>query len=168
MFRLFIDCLLLKRHAYEHVEEYSSYTYYALAVIVTTSLTGAFRLAILEGQPFSIGYVLLSLTFWVVLTRIVFALGTTLMKTSETHATFGQVWRTLGFAQLPALFYLFVLIFPLIGIVVFVWQSYTTVLAIQTALDYPKMLRAVGVYIISAIAALVFVVFVFAALGISV
>ena len=84
MFRLFIDCLLLKRHAYEHVEEYSSYTYYALAVIVTTSLTGAFRLAILEGQPFSIGYVLLSLTFWVVLTGIVFALGTTLMKTSET------------------------------------------------------------------------------------
>ena len=168
MGKLLLDCLLLKRDAYEHVEEHSGYTYYALAVILVTSFTGAFRISIVEGQPFSLGYVLLSLSFWVALTGGAFAMGTTLLKSIEPHATCGQMWRTLGFAQLPALFYLFILVVPLIGIAVFVWQSYTTVLAIQTALDYPKMLKAVAVYIISAVTSLVFVALLFAVLGISV
>ena len=167
MGKLLLDCLLLKRDAYEHVEEHNGYTYYALAVILVTSFTGGFRRSI-EGQPFSLGYVLFTLSSWAALTGVAFALGTTLMKSKETHATFGQMWPTLGFAQLPALFYLFILVVPLIGIAVFVWQSYTTVLAIQTALDYPKMLKAVAVYIISAVTSFVFVALLFAVLGISV
>ena len=75
----------------------------------------------------------------------------TILKTPKTHATIGQVARTLGFAQLPGAFYLLGLINPLFVLGVFIWQSWASVLAIRSALDYDRKLRALLVWMIGVI-----------------
>lgn len=165
MWKLFLDCLLLKRAAYEHVEEYKHFTMYAVGVVVVTSITGAFRQSEIGGLGFSWVGVVMSFTYWLVLTGIVFAVGSTILKSKETNATFGQVARTLGFAQLPGVFYIVALISPIVAVIVLVWQAYASVLAIQAALDYPKKLKAFGVFMIGFITSLVVVSFIFASIG---
>lgn len=78
-------------------------------------------------------------------------IGTTLLRTPETEANWGQLLRTLGFAQSPGILRVFGFI-PVVGPVIFavtsIWLLVTMVIAVRQALDYSSTLRAIGVVLI--------------------
>ena len=150
MGKLILDCLLLKQSAFEHVEEYSNFTLYSAAIVRITAICLAVGAIPLVGG-FDAVSIIFALLKWGILAGITYALGVTILKTPKTHATIGQVARTLGFAQLPGAFYLLGLINPLFVLGVFIWQSWASVLAIRSALDYERKLRALLVWMIGVI-----------------
>jgi len=85
---------------------------------------------------------------WALWAWITYFVGTTILKTGETEANWGQLARTLGFAQSPGLLKVVGFI-PVLGPWVFtiasIWQLVAMVIAIRQALDFTSTWRAVGV-----------------------
>ena len=136
---------------YEEVEGDSSATVQAMAVVVLVALAtgiGTFRtgglVGIVVGIPVSIG-------LWALWAWITYFVGTTILKTAETKANWGQLARTLGFAQSPGVLKAVGFI-PGIGPFFFsiasIWQLVAMVIAIRQALDFTCTWRAVGVAIV--------------------
>ncbi len=88
---------------------------------------------------------------WALWAWITYYVGTTIFKTEKTEANWGQLARTLGFAQSPGVFKVFGFI-PVLGPLVFfiasIWQLVAMVIAIREALDYTSTWRAVGVALV--------------------
>ncbi len=86
--------------------------------------------------------------FWAWVTYLV---GTSILRSAETHADWSQLARTLGYAQSPGVLKIFGFI-PAIGPIVVVaasiWQFAAMVIAIRQALDYTSTWRAIGVAVI--------------------
>ncbi len=85
---------------------------------------------------------------------ITFFIGTRLLGTPETRANWGQLARTLGFAQTPGLLMVLAVIPAaggLVGLVVFIWRIAAMVVAVRQALDYQSTMRAVGVVLLGII-----------------
>jgi hypothetical protein len=78
-------------------------------------------------------------------------IGTTILKTDATDADWGQLARTLGFAQSPGVLKVVGFI-PVIGPLIFflasIWQLVAMIVAIKQALDYESYGRAIGVALI--------------------
>ena len=88
---------------------------------------------------------------WALWAWITYFVGTTLLKTAETKADWGQLARTLGFAQSPGVFKVvgFIPVFgPLVFAIASIWQFVAMVVAIRQALDYTSTWRAVGVAVV--------------------
>jgi len=88
---------------------------------------------------------------------VAFFVGTKLLAGPETHADWGQVARTLGFANAPrALLVLGIIpgLFAIVSLVVGIWVLVTTVFALRAALDVSTG-RAVAVAIVSFIALII-------------
>ena len=86
-----------------------------------------------------------SLLAWVVWSWIAFAVGTTLLRTTQTEADWAQVLRTTGFATAPGLIAAAGILRPLAGIAVFiaiVWTIVAFTTAVKEALDYSSTTRA--------------------------
>ncbi|RUA24199.1 MAG: hypothetical protein DSY79_01135, partial [Chloroflexi bacterium] len=85
---------------------------------------------------------------WALWAWITYFVGTTILKTGETEANWGQLARTLGFAQSPGLLKVAGFI-PVLGPWAFtiasIWQLVAMVIAIRQALDFTSTWRAVGV-----------------------
>ena len=98
---------------------------------------------------------------------ITYFIGTTIFRTPQTEADWGQLARTLGFAQSPGVLKVFGVV-PVIGPVifglVFVWQLVAMIIAIRQALDYTSTLRAIGVALVGFIGYAVIVGLVFSLL----
>ena len=97
------------------------------------------------------GGVIIGVTQWAIWAFVTFWIGTGPFNTPETHASWGQLARTTGFAQSPGV--LRVLGFipvlgPTIFFVVALWQFAAMVVAVRQALDYQSTWRAVGVVLI--------------------
>ncbi len=92
-----------------------------------------------------------ALAGWVFWAWITYFVGTKILSTPDTHADWGQLARTLGFAQTPGLFKVFGFL-PVIGPIVFflatIWQLVAAIIAIRQALDYTSTRRAIGVAVI--------------------
>lgn len=103
-----------------------------------------------------IGGVIAGLLGWVVYAYVAYLVGTKLLAGAETHADWGQVARTLGFANAPrALLILGVIpgLFGIVSFVVAIWVLIATVIALRAALDVSTG-RAIGVAIVSFLAAI--------------
>ena len=86
-----------------------------------------------------------SLLGWVVWSWIAFAIGTTLLRTTQTEADWAQVLRTTGFATAPGLIAAAGILRPLAGIAVFiaiVWMIVAFTIAVKQVLDYTSTTRA--------------------------
>ena len=85
---------------------------------------------------------------WALWAWITYFVGTTILKTGETEANWGQLARTLGFAQSPGLLKVVGFI-PGLGpwgfTIASIWQLGAMVIAIRQALDLTSTWRAVGV-----------------------
>lgn len=140
----------LNGHTFEEVESDSGATMQAMIVVILVSIAGA--IGGLTGGPLGlIAGLIFGLIQWAAWAGVTFFIGTTIFKTPETHADWGQLARTTGFAQTPGL--LKVLSFlpavgPLIFLVASIWQLVTMVIAVRQALDYQSTWRAVGVVVI--------------------
>jgi len=151
MIKRMIGAAKLDTTIYEEVEADKSATQQALAVVVLVALAtgiGTFG----SGGP--VGLVVgiaAGIGLWALWAWITHFVGTSILKATETEANWGQLARTLGFAQSPGVLKVFGFI-PVLGPVVFVlasiWQLVAMVIAIRQALDYTSTWRAVGVAVV--------------------
>lgn len=154
-----LGALRLNPHTFEEVEADTSATKQAaLVVIIVAIATG---IGGIGGGPlgFIMGIVS-GLIFWAAWAFLTFIIGTTILKTPETHANWSQLARATGFAQAPGILKLFGFIPVLGGIIVFiasVWQLVAMVIAVRHALDYTSTIRAVAVVIIGWIVVMIIV-----------
>ncbi len=98
---------------------------------------------------------------WAVWALIAWIIGTTILKTRDTEADWGQLARGTGFAQTPGLLNVLVfipiagVIIVIIGVAVFFWQVAAMMIAVRQSLDYTSTWRAFGVVIIALIPVLI-------------
>ena len=126
---------LLSIGTFEDVEHDESATGQAALVVVMVAVAGgigAWHYG-LFGSLRAAGFALLG---WAVWAGITYLVGT---KVFEGTATWGELLRTLGFAQAPGILFLFRFI-PLvgwiIGMVVPLWMLVTGFIAVRQALDF--------------------------------
>lgn len=143
-----IGAARLRPQTFEEVEADPSATRQAVLVVVLVALaTGVGSLEVGGVRGLIVG-VATGLVGWALWAWITYFIGTTLFRTAETQANWGQLARTLGFAQSPGILKIFGVIpgvGPFILFAVFVWQLAAMVVAIRQALDYTSTLRAIGV-----------------------
>ncbi len=152
----------LDPQVYEEVEHDQSATSQAILVVVLGAIAGGIG-ALSGGIAGLVVGVIASLVGWAVYAFIAYWVGTNIFKGPQTEATWGQLLRTLGFANSPRVLMVLVII-PVVGIIVglavFIWMLFTTVVAIRQALDFDTG-RAIGTAVVSLLAQFViyFVVF---------
>jgi len=133
-----ISAARLHSSVYEEVEADTSATAQAAAIIVLAAIAGGIGV-LTEGTTAIIVAVLTGLIGWVVYAFLAYWVGTNWFKGPRTEATWGELLRTLGFANTPRLLLIFGII-PIVGwiiqLVVFIWTLLTTVVAIRQALDF--------------------------------
>lgn len=167
MIRRMIGAARLRSQIYEEVEADTSATLQAMLVVVLVALaTGIGNLGSGGIITLLVG-IAVSLVGWVMWAWITYLIGTSIFRTPETRANWGELARTLGFAQSPGVLRVFGVV-PAIGPVVFalasIWQLVAMVIAIRQALDYTSTLRAIGVAVVGFIAYAVLTSIVFALL----
>ena len=151
MIRRMIGAARLDKAIYEEVEADASATKPALAVVALVALAtgiGTFGSGGIVGLVVGIAA---GIGLWALWAWITYFVGTTILKTPETNADWGQLARTLGFAQSPGVLKVVGFI-PVLGPLVFaiasIWQLVAMVIAIRQALDYTSTWRAVGVAVV--------------------
>ena len=153
MLQRMIGAARLDVHTFEEVEADQGATKQALMVVVLVSIASGIG-ALGTGGNFVIGFVggiVLGVVGWAIWAFIVYFVGTRILSTPETHATWGQLARTTAFAQTPGLLRVFGFIPFLGGLLVFIgaiWTLVAMVIAIRQALDYQSTRRAIGVVLI--------------------
>ena len=160
MINRMISAMLLKPELYEEVESDRSATGQGVFIVLLAGIaTGIANLAIadrtLDAFLFGIASRLLG---WVLLAAIISFVGTKLFPTPDTDSDWGELSRTMAFAQSPAILIIFgvigllaglEIIFWIVAIVTLVWQLAATIVAVRQALDYTTTMRTVEVAILS-------------------
>jgi hypothetical protein len=147
---------------YEDVEGDRSATWQAMAVVVIVSIctgVGALLSGVISGEE-SVDIldlvfgVILGIVGWALWALVTWIVGSTILKTPETVADWGQLARGTGFAQAPGVFRIFVFV-PgvggLIGLLALIWQIACMIIAVRQCLDYTSTWRAFFVVLISLI-----------------
>ena len=172
MFQRMLKAAMLNPAVYEEVEHDRGATIQALIVVILVSIAGGVGgllsgdVDIVRGVIFGVIRGVLSWALWALAAMLI---GTTLLKTPQTEADWGQVARGTGFAQTPGL--LNVLVFipilgGIVGFVVFIWQLAGMLFAIRESLDYNSLWRAFFVVLIALIPVIIVNAIIFALLGI--
>lgn len=120
--------------AYEEVEADTSATGQAAGVVVISAIAAAIGTSGL-GMFASVGTAIFNLVAWLIWSGITYLIGA---KAFHGTATWGELLRTIGFAQTPGILYLFAFL-PVIGWViqpvVAIWVLIAGMIAIRQALD---------------------------------
>lgn len=133
---------------FEEVEADTSTTKQALLVVALVALATGI------GSGGIVGLVIgtiLAVAGWALWAWIVYLVGTKVLPEPDTDADWGQLARTLGFAQSPGILKVFGAV-PVIGdgvlLIVSAWMLIAMVIAVRQALDYTSTLRALGVVLL--------------------
>jgi hypothetical protein len=151
---------MLNVATYEEVEADSTATGQAAIVVVIVAICSAIG-AIRGGGPGLIAAPIAAIVAWLLWAGVTYVIGDKLLGGT---ATWGELLRTLGFAQAPGV--LLVLgIIPLLGrlvvIAVSIWTLVTGIIAIRQALDF-----STGKAVITAVLSWIVVAVVVAVLGV--
>jgi hypothetical protein len=153
----------LEPQLYEEVEHDQSATGQALLVVVIGAIAAGIG-ALSGGIGGLIFGIIAALAGWAVYAFIAYWVGTKIFKGPQTSATWGELLRTLGFANSPRVL-LVLTVIPIVGIfvglAVFIWMLLTTVIAIRQALDFDTG-RAIATAVVSLLAQFVIYIVVFA------
>jgi hypothetical protein len=138
-------------HIFEEVEADTAATKQALSVVLLVALaTGIASMGTIGVRGLLVG-VVVSVAGWAIWAWIVYFIGTKIIPEHETHADWGQLARSLGFAQSPGVLRVFGVV-PGVGGIIFlvvaVWMLVSMVIAVRQALDYTSTFRAIGVVLI--------------------
>ena len=151
MIRRMIGAAKLNAATFEEVEGDASATKQAMLVVVIVALAtgvGAIGTGGVTGLVFG---VIIGLAGWAAWAGITFFIGTTLLRGPDTQADWGELARTLGFAQSAGVLKVIGFI-PVLGPIVFfvasILQLAAMVVAIRQALDYTSTWRAIGVALV--------------------
>ena len=136
---------------YEEVEADKTATKQAMSVVVIVALASGVGSLGVAGVGGIFAGVVVGLLGWAMWAWITYFIGTSILRTAETHADWGQLARTLGYAQSPGVLKVFGAvpgIGPLIFFAVSIWQLVAMIIAIRQALDFTSTWRAVGVAVL--------------------
>ncbi|HEY8490264.1 MAG TPA: YIP1 family protein [Dehalococcoidia bacterium] len=135
---------------YEEVEHDQGATGQALLIIVLAAIAGGIG-GLSEGLGGLVVRVIAAVLYWILLSGAAYLVGSRLLRTGATQATWGQVLRTVGFAYSPGVLSIFGFI-PILGpillLIISIWILVAAIIAIRQALDFTT-LRAVGTGIIA-------------------
>ncbi len=92
---------------FEDVESDKGATIQAMIVVILVSIAGGIGGILTSGIMGLVFGILGGLFQWALWALVTFLIGTTILKTPETQADWGQLARTTGFAQTPGLFKVF-------------------------------------------------------------
>jgi hypothetical protein len=148
MIQHMIGAARLERSAYEAVEKDKKATGQAAYIVVATSLVagGVSWLTTGEGGGGLIDSII-ALIGWAFYAQLAYLLGTKAFPGKETKADWGEVARTLGFANTPRFLILLAVIPGIGGLVrsaVELWVLVATIVALRSALDCSTG-RAIGI-----------------------
>lgn len=166
MLRRIIGALYLKAEVYEEIEADRGATIQAVLVVVLSQLAIlVWFLAVIPLLPensnssvqiVSAGEaVVQGVIYWALLAGVIYVIGVKLFNTNQTQATWGEVARTIGFAQTPNLFLFstplvvtFAEVLALwLALACVSWTLTATVIAVRAALDYTSTIRAILVVV---------------------
>jgi hypothetical protein len=139
----------LEYQTYEEVERDRTAIGQALGVVVLSAVaTGIGAGAGLRGLVVT---AVATVVLWALWAALVYAIGVRLLPEQDTEADWGQLARTIGFAQTPGLLRIFGII-PVVGnfarAAADIWVLVATIIAVRQALDYTSLPRAFGVCLI--------------------
>ena len=162
---------MLRSETYEDVEHDRGATLQALLVVILVSVSGGvgslFRDETSVVDALVMG-VILGVVSWAVWALTTWIIGSTILKTADTEADWGQLARGTGFAQTPGVLS-FLVFLPglgwLVTLVIFVWRVAAMLVAVRQCLDYRSTWRAFFVVLIAAIPSLIIVGIMGALLG---
>ncbi len=162
----------LNADTYEEVEKDKGATIQALIVVVVVAISAGVG-GVLDGEGdlgrgLAFGAIR-GVVSWAVWALVAWIIGTTLLKTEDTEADWGQLARGTGFAQTPGLLNILVFVPTVGGLIVFLtflWQLAGMVIAVRQSLDYSSTLRAIFVIVIALIPVIIINAIIFWALGI--
>ncbi len=162
----------LNADTYEEVEKDSSAMIQALLVVIVVAISTGVG-GVLDGEGdlgrgLAFGAIR-GVVSWAVWALVAWIVGTTLLKTEDTEADWGQLARGTGFAQTPGLLNILVFV-PTVGgliaLLTLLWQLAGMVIAVRQSLDYTSTLRAVFVIVIALIPVLIINLIIFSVIGI--
>lgn len=131
-----IGAAMLSVATYEEVEADQTATSQAAIVVAIVAVAGAVGNYFRHGGRGIIGAVVAAFIGWLLWAGITYFIGTRLFGGT---ATFGEMLRTLGFAQSPGVIMVLAIV-PILGwlviIAVALWQLVAGIIAIRQALDF--------------------------------
>jgi len=154
LYRL-LGASVLDPDMYEELEHNPATISQAVAVVVLASVAGGIGAGFAADhamRTIAIGSVI-SIGLWLAWAMLAFQIGTRLLPEPGTHATWGQLLRTTGFAAAPGLLQVFGAISAWaepIFVASLLWMFAAMVMALQRALDYRRAWRALAVAGVSA------------------
>ena len=173
MFQRMLGAARLDAATFENVEHDTGATLQALLVVILASVAGGIGALLAEESTIVdalVFGVLLGIVSWAVWAFMVWIIGSTVLRTSETHANWGQLARGIGFAQTPAILNILAFlpfgIGGIISFVAFIWRVAAILVAVRQCLDYTSTLRAFFVVLVASIPVLIIYVIVALVLGV--
>jgi hypothetical protein len=154
VYRLF-GAAVLDAGMYENIEADRTTTVQALATVVLSSIAAGVGAGDLFGNRLTTCLVVsaIAVLTWAAWAMLVFQIGTRVLPEPETHATWGELLRTTGFAAAPGVFQVFA-IFPGARLPIFaasaIWMFAAMVVGVRHALDYRSTKRAIAVCALAA------------------
>jgi len=164
-----IRALLLDINLYEEVENDKSSIWQSMIVVFLASLAaGVYTYNLGGGKGLIVGTVL-AFAGWIVMSFLIYLVGTKLFPGTETKSDIGEILRVLGFAGAPGIF-LLVALLPVIRnfvwiviLVIWIWRLVAMIIAVRQALDFKSTWSAIWVCVIGLIAyLLVYIILLFA------
>jgi len=154
-----LGALRLQSAAYEEIEADQKATGEAAFIVVATSLVSGAVNGVLTGASSGFFGALGSLLGWAFYAYVAYVVGVKLFPGPETKSSWGELARTLGYANTARFLILFELVpglQALTRLVVAIWVLVATVVALRAALDITTG-RAIGIAIVSAIGQLIII-----------
>lgn len=156
-------------HVFEEVEAETSATRQAFSVVALVALATGIASLSTTGLSGLFAGVVISIAGWAIWAWILYLIGTKILPSHETHADWGQLARTVGFAQSPGVFRVLGVV-PVVGGIIFLvaslWMLVAMVIAVRQALDYTSTWRAIVVVLVSFIPYALLMSIAFALLGV--
>lgn len=164
-----IRALLLDINLYEEVENDKSSIWQSMAVVFLASLAAGVYTYNLGGVKGLIVGTVLAFAGWIVMSFLIYLVGTKLFPGTETKSDIGEIMRVLGFAGAPGIF-LLVALLPVINnfvwiviLVIWIWRLVAMIIAVRQALDFKNTWSAIWVCVIGLIVyLLVYIILLFA------
>lgn len=138
-----IRAMKLEAALYEEVEADKSANVQAGLVVLIVSIAAAIGAglsgATSGGVLAAVWGLVMALVGWLLWALIVYLIGAKLIKGKQTQSNWGEVARTIGFANSPGVFNILAFI-PVVGaiisIVVFIWSLIAGIIGVRSALDF--------------------------------
>ena len=149
-----IRALSLDPNLYEEVENDKSSIVQAMVVVLLSSVAAGLYTYDYGGARGLIVGTIVTFAGWVLMSFLIYLVGTKLFPDTETKTDVGEILRVLGFAAAPGIFILLALL-PVISkivwlliLVIWVWRFAAMVIAVRQALDFKNTWSAIWVCVV--------------------